>query len=386
MHKYIHRNIENFLQLNLETFPAVVLLGSRQCGKSTLIKKMATNLSDFLYLDLQNYQDLNRLSDLNLFFTSNDHATICLEEVQLLPEIFSHLRSEIDRNRRNGKFILLGSASQELIQKTSESLAGRVGLITLTPFTFYELDKTDSFTMQSHWLRGGYPDSYLASSDEASDLWRVNFIRTYIERDIPQLGIQITALQLRRLLTMLAHGQGQMINLSKLGELFGTSHTSIRRYIDLFEQTFIVRTLQPFETNIKKRLVKTPKLYLRDSGLLHNLLSLANFNQLLGHPIVGSSWEGYVIENITTKYPDYQAFFYRTSSGDEIDLILEKGNERIAIECKVSSAPTLTKGFWNSIEIIKPTKSFIVVPIDTLYELKQNVWVTGLKQLALGNG
>ena len=383
MHEYIHRNIENFLQLNLETFPAVVLLGSRQCGKSTLIKKLATNLPDFLYLDLQNYQDLNRLSDLNLFFISNDHATICLDEVQLLPEIFSHLRSEIDRNRRNGKFILLGSASQELIQKTSESLAGRVGLVTLTPFTFYELDKTDSFTMQSHWLRGGYPDSYLTASDEASDLWRVNFVRTYIERDIPQLGIQIPALQLRRLLTMLAHSQGQMLNLSKLGELFGTSHTSIRRYIDLFEQTFIVRSLQPFETNIKKRLVKTPKLYLRDSGLLHHLLAISNFNQLLGNPIVGSSWEGYVIENITTKYPDYQAFFYRTSSGDKIDLILEKGNERIAIECKVSSAPTLTKGFWNSIEIIKPTKSFIIVPIDTLYELKQNVWVTGLKQLAL---
>lgn len=383
MHEYIHRDLENFLQLNLETFPAVVLLGSRQCGKSTLIKKLATNLPDFLYLDLQNYQDLNRLSDLNLFFTSNDHATICLDEVQLLPEIFSHLRSEIDRNRRNGKFILLGSASQELIQKTSESLAGRVGLVTLTPFTFYELDKTDSFTIQSHWLRGGYPDSYLAASDEASDLWRVNFVRTYIERDIPQLGIQIPALQLRRLLTMLAHGQGQILNLSKLGELFGTSHTSIRRYIDLFEQTFIVRSLQPFETNIKKRLVKTPKLYLRDSGLLHHLLAISNFNQLLGNPIIGSSWEGYVIENITTKYPDYQAFFYRTSSGDEIDLILEKGNERIAIECKVSSAPTLTKGFWNSIEIIKPTKSFIIVPIDTLYELKQNVWVTGLKHLAL---
>ena len=230
-------------------------------------------------------------------------------------------------------------------------------------------------------LSAGQIYSYLAENDLISNLWRTNFIRTYIERDIPQLGIQIPALQLRRLLTMLCHIQGQIINLSKLGESLGTSHTTIRRYIDLLEQTFIIRTLLPFESNIKKRLVKSPKIFVRDSGILHQLLAISDFNQLLGNPILGSSWEGYVVENLTAKLFEYSAFFYRTSSGDEMDLVLENGIERIAIECKVSSAPTLSKGFWNAIEAIQPTKTFIVVPIETFYVLKNNIWVTGLEKL-----
>jgi predicted AAA+ superfamily ATPase len=177
---------------------------------------------------------------------------------------------------------------------------------------------------------------------------------------------------------MLSHTHGQLLNLSKLGESMGTSHTTIRRYIDLLEQTFVIRTLLPYETNIKKRLVKSPKIYIRDSGILHQLLDISNFNQLLGNPISGSSWEGYVIENIITKFPDYQAYFYRSASGDEIDLFLIKGHERIAIECKISSAPTLTKGFWNAIEVLQPTKSIVIIPTDTCYEIKKDVWVTGL--------
>ena len=381
MHDYIHRDIEDFIQLNLQTFPAIILLGTRQCGKSTLIKKISTEFESFLYLDLQNYQDLNKLTDINLFFKSNEDVTICLDEVQMLPELFSFLRSEIDNNRRNGRFILLGSASQQIIQKSSESLAGRVGLIHLTPFTFYELNTDATFNLQKHWFRGGYPDSYLAESDIISNLWRANYIRTYIERDIPQLGIQIPALQLRRLLTMLCHIQGQIINLSKLGESLGSSHTTIRKYIDLLEQTFVIRTILPFEPNIKKRLVKSPKVFVRDSGLLHQLLTISDFNQLLGNPVLGSSWEGYVIENITSKLVDYTPFFYRTASGDEMDLILINGDERIAIECKVSSAPKLSKGFWNAIDAIQPTKTFVVVPIETCYELKKDIWVTGMEKL-----
>jgi len=381
MHDYIHRDIEDFIQLNLQTFPAIILLGTRQCGKSTLIKKLSIEFESFLYLDLQNYQDLNKLTDINLFFKSNEDVTICLDEVQMLPELFSFLRSEIDNNRRNGRFILLGSASQQIIQKTSESLAGRVGLIHLTPFTFYELNTDATFNLQKHWFRGGYPDSYLAESDIISNLWRANYIRTYIERDIPQLGIQIPALQLRRLLTMLCHIQGQIINLSKLGESLGSSHTTIRKYIDLLEQTFVIRTILPFEPNIKKRLVKSPKVFVRDSGLLHQLLTISDFNQLLGNPVLGSSWEGYVIENITSKLVDYTPFFYRTASGDEMDLVLIKGDERIAIECKVSSAPKLSKGFWNAIDAIQPTKTFVVVPIETCYELKKDIWVTGMEKL-----
>lgn len=310
---YIERNIESYIKLNLKSFPAVILLGTRQCGKSTLIKKISSEFKSFIYLDLQNYEDLNKLRDLNLFFLANKNSTICLDEVQQLSELFSYLRSEIDRDRINGKFILLGSVSQQLIQKTAESLAGRAGLVTLTPFTFFELYKIDEFEIAKHWFRCGYSDSYLATDSEISKLWLDNYIRTFIERDLPQLGIQIPPLQLRRLLMMLSHIHGQIINLSKLGESLGTSHTTIRKYIDLLEQTFVVKILLPYEVNIKKRLVKSPKIYLRDSGLLHRMLSIDDYNTLLGHPIAGSSWEGYVIENLITEMKDYSPFFYRSA-------------------------------------------------------------------------
>ncbi len=381
MHDYIHRNKEDFLLLNLQTFPAVVILGSRQCGKSTLAKQVSGSLKEFLYLDLQNYTDVARLADLNLFFKSNADRTICIDEVQLMPDLFSFLRSEIDSNRRNGRFILLGSASRDLIQKTSETLAGRVGLIYLTPFTFDELADMPGFSVQKHWFRGGYPDSYLSITDETSSLWRENFIKTYIERDIPQLGIQIPSLQFRRFLAMLSHWHGQVLNLSKIGESLGISHTTVRRYIDLLEQTFVVRTLPVYETNQKKRLVKSPKFYFRDSGLLHQLHSIQDFNNLLSHQVIGASWEGYVIENILARYPDYAASFYRSASGEEVDIVLENHEMRIVVECKVSSAPDPSKGFWRAIDAVKPNMSFIVIPTKADYQLAENVRVVGLNKL-----
>jgi predicted AAA+ superfamily ATPase len=223
MHKLIDRNIESFVNENLNVFPVVTILGPRQCGKSTLVKMLYQNSVNYLYLDLQNLDDLNKLREPMLFFQANQDVTICLDEIQLVPELFSVLRSEIDRNRRPGRFILLGSASQDLIQKTSESLAGRVGLIELTPFTIEEVERNTNFVLNKFWHRGGYPDSYLASSDQGSVLWRENFLRTYVERDIPQLGFKIPALQLRRLLTMCAHNQGQLLNSSKLGESLGVT-------------------------------------------------------------------------------------------------------------------------------------------------------------------
>ena len=235
MHKLIDRNIESFVNENLNVFPVVTILGPRQCGKSTLVKMLYQNSVNYLYLDLQNLDDLNKLREPMLFFQANQDVTICLDEIQLVPELFSVLRSEIDRNRRPGRFILLGSASQELIQKTSESLAGRVGLIELTPFTIEEVKRNPNFVLNKFWHRGGYPDSYLASSDQGSVLWRENFLRTYVERDIPQLGFKIPALQLRRLLTMCAHNQGQLLNSSRLGESLGVTYQTVRRYIDLME-------------------------------------------------------------------------------------------------------------------------------------------------------
>jgi predicted AAA+ superfamily ATPase len=384
MSLYIQRKLKSTLLQYLNIFPAIALLGPRQCGKSTLIKSLKDNL-DLLYLDLQNEADLNKISDPALFFEANTSKIICIDEIQLVPQLFSTLRSEIDKNRTNGKFILLGSASREIIQKTSESLAGRIGLLNLSPFTILEIENEINFELNTFWLRGGFPDSYLAESDVYSEIWRNNYLKTYVERDIPQLGFNIPALQLKRLLTMCAHNQGQLLNSSKFGESLGLTHPTIKRYIDLLEQTFILRTIPAFEVNVKKRLVKAPKVYIRDSGLLHQLLQINSFNDLLGNPIFGSSWEGFVIENIIENMPDWNFFFYRTATGDEIDLILEKGNRRIAIECKASKVPKITKGFWKAHEVLNPEKSYVIAPINEIYPIKENVFVCGITEFLKDN-
>ena len=379
MQDYIQRVLLHQLKKYLTVFPAVAILGPRQCGKSTLVKSLDQHFDGLLYLDMQKESDLNKLSEPEIFFASNADKIICLDEIQLVPKLFSVLRSAIDSNRINGKFILLGSASQDLLQHTSESLAGRIGMLHLSPFLMNELNYLESFNLQKFWLRGGFPNSYLADNDENSAIWLENYIRTYIERDIPQLGFQIPALQLRRLLTMCAHNQGQLLNLSKLAESLGLTHPTIRRYIDLLEQTFIVRTIPPFEINIKKRLVKSPKVFVRDSGILHQLLAIPNFNSLLGNPVFGSSWEGMVLENIIVNMPSWDYFFYRTATGDEIDLLLKKGNQVIAIECKASDAPKVTKGFYRSLEVVKPNRTYIIAPTNDTYQLQENITVIGLE-------
>ena len=379
MQDYIQRVLLHQLKKYLTVFPAVAILGPRQCGKSTLIKSLDQHFDGLLYLDMQKESDLNKLSEPEIFFASNADKIICLDKIQLVTKLFSVLRNAIDSNRINGKFILLGSASQELLQHTSESLAGRIGMLHLSPFLINELNYLESFNLHKFWLRGGFPNSYLADNDENSAIWLENYIRTYIERDIPQLGFQIPALQLRRLLTMCAHNQGQQLNLSKLAESLGLTHPTIRRYIDLLEQTFIVRTIPPFEINIKKRLVKSPKVFVRDSGILHQLLAIPNFNSLLGNPVFGSSWEGMVLENIIVNMPSWDYFFYRTATGDEIDLLLKKGNQVIAIECKASDAPKVTKGFYRSLEVVKPNRTYIIAPTNDTYQLQENITVIGLE-------
>lgn len=379
MHEYIHRQLEPVVLQHLRVFPAVAIFGSRQSGKSTLVKMLTEKIKPFVYIDLQNYEDLNKLSDPNLFFETNRDAVICLDEIQLVPHLFSVLRSAIDKHRNNGRFILLGSASQALIQQSSETLAGRIGLIELSPFLVIELNKEPEYSLNRYWLRGGYPESYLSQTDADSMLWLENFIRTYIERDIPQLGFQIPALQLRRLLMMSAHNQGQLLNASKLGEALGLTHPTIRRYIDLLEQTYILRTLQPFEANVKKRLVKSPKVYVRDSGILHRLLMISDFNSLMGNPVFGASWEGLVIENVIVNMPDWTPFFYRTANGNEMDLVLIRGNRKIAIECKASSSPQLTKGWWDALNDINPDNAFVIAPISgSAYQINKQVTVASL--------
>ena len=371
MQKYISRSAESAVKQFLSIFPAVAILGARQCGKSTMIKMMSGNLSSFLYLDLQNPDDFNKLSEPMLFFEANRKSTICLDEIQQTPDLFSVLRSVIDKDRYPGRFILLGSASKELIQKTSETLAGRVGFINLTPFTADELQV--DYNLHHHWFRGGFPESYLAENDVNAGFWLDNFIRTFVERDIPQLGFQTPALQIRRFMMMCAHNQGQLLNSSKLGEALGVTHPTVRRYLDMTEQTFIMRCLPPYESNVKKRLVKSPRVYIRDSGILHKLLQIPDFNGLMGHPVLGASWEGFVIENIISRFPDFEYFFYRTSSGNELDLVIQTPTKRIAVECKASTAPQLSKGNWEAISDVKPDETFVIAPISDRYYLKEKI-------------
>ncbi|MDD4148537.1 MAG: ATP-binding protein [Bacteroidales bacterium] len=381
MHAFIERIIRPFIQENLSVFPAVVILGPRQCGKSTLIKRMSDTFNSFEYLDLQNRDDLAKLTEPSLFFKANEDKTICLDEIHLVPNLFSILRSEIDRNRRNSRFILLGSASRDIIQQSSESLAGRIGIIELTPFLISEINEIDSFNLNKFWFRGAYPDSFLAISDSASGLWCENYLRTFVERDIPQLGFQIPSRQLLRMLTMSAHLHGQLFNASKLGESLGLTHPTVKRYLDLLSQTFILRVLEPFDANVKKRLVKSPKVYIRDSGLLHNLLGINDFNDLMGNPIFGASWEGLVIENICSSLRNCKFSFYRSATGDEIDLIIQKQDEIIAIECKASSAPKLNKAFWRAKEVIMPKMTYVVAPVSKKYKIKDDIIVCNLSEI-----
>ena len=375
---YFRRNLELELQKYLKIFPIVAILGPRQCGKSTLVKQLLTTESNAIYLDLQNLEDLNKLQDPRLFFKSNSSKTICLDEIQLVPELFSVLRSIVDEDRQNGKFILLGSASRDLVQKSSESLAGRIGYLNLTPF---QIDEIPSVNLNTFWNRGGFPDSVLAENDEFSSIWRENFLKTYVERDLPQLGFQIPSLQLRRFLMMCAHNQGQLLNLSKLGSSMDLTHPTIRKYIDIFEQTFIMRSLSPFEINVKKRMVKSPKMYVRDNGLLHQLLGIKNNEALFGHPVFGSSWEGLVIEQILSAL-ECPAYFFRTATGDEMDLVIELNGKLIAIECKASTAPQPTKGFYRALEILQPYHTFIVAPITSeSYKLQEKISVCSLKDI-----
>ena len=381
MQELIQRHLQDFVIQNLSIFPAVVILGSRQCGKSTLVKMMAQPENKFLYLDLQNREDLAKLEEPTLLFRNNAEKTICLDEIQLVPDLFPVLRSEIDRDRRPGRFILLGSASQHLVNNSSETLAGRIGIVDLTPFMISEVCDLKNYELEKYWFRGGYPDSFNAVSDEASCLWRENFIRTYIEHDVPMLGFQITSLQMLRMMTMLAHTHGQLVNASKLGESMGVTHPTIRRYIDVLEQTYLVRTLPPYFVNTKKRLVKSPKVYIRDTGLLHQLLSVKNYNDLLGQPVFGSSWEGMVVENVCSSIRNANFSFFRTATGDEIDLVVEKAGKIIAVECKASTAPQPTVGFWKSLEQIQPNEAYIVAPVDSSYEIRNNVIVCNLIEL-----
>ena len=371
------------MQQRLLQYPAVVLLGPRQVGKTTLARTIAAQCPGAMLLDLERESDRAALEQPELFFAAHRDRLLVLDEVQFAPHLFTALRPEIDADRRAGRFLLLGSASRELLRQSGESLAGRAAYVELTPLLAAEV-KSDLPGLQSLWLRGGFPLSHLATDDDASHTWRTDFIRTFLYRDLPEMGLRVPAETMRRFWQMLAHLQGQVFNASQLGlSLGGASHTTATRYLDALVDTMMVRRLPPHLPNIGKRLVKTPKVYLRDSGLLHAMLGLATVRDLQGHAIAGMSWEGFVVEQVAALLPpDAQLSFYRTAAGAEVDLVIEHRSEKVAVEIKFSSAPKPTKGFWQALEDLRIKRAAIVAPVARRYALSEGVDVLPLHDLA----
>lgn len=355
-------------------YPGVVLLGPRQVGKTTLARAIAAEHPDALVLDLERPGDRAQLAEPALFLAQHRHRLVVLDEVQMLPELFTQLRPEIDADRRPGRFLLLGSAGGALLRQRTESLAGRVGCLELTPLLASELP-ADLATLQQLWLRGGFPQAQLAPSDRLSFAWRQDSIQTFLQRDLPQMGVGVAADPLHRFWRMLAHLQGQLFNASQLGmSLGGASHSTATRYLDLLVDTLMVRRLEPLLPNVGKRLVKSSKVYIRDSGLVHALLNIASLSDLQGHPIVGASWEGFVVEQVRALLPPgVEMGFYRTAAGAELDIVVQSGTRRLGIEVKFSAAPTVTKGFWQAVGDLQPEQTVVVAPVARAYPLRSGV-------------
>ncbi len=365
----------------LKQFPAVAILGPRQVGKTTLAKQLAAAHPDTtLYLDLEKPADRNRLADAHSYLQNQQGKRVIIDEVQLMPELFSVLRPLIDEHRRPGRFILLGSASPKLVKGVSETLAGRIAYTELTPVTTTELPANISYNQ--HWFRGGFPESLLAKSDTTAQQWLKAFIRSYVERDLENLfGVNISSVNMHRLWTMLAHVSGNVWNAETFARSLGVTAPTVLRYVDYLEGGFMVNRLQPWFVNTKKRLVKSPKVYVRDTGLLHALLNIHSADEVLSHPVAGASWEGYVLEQIAAlKNPELQLYFYRTHDGAECDAVLVKGIKPVAcIEIKRSNAPVVAKGFLHCIEDLQPNYKGIVTPESETYMAQHNVQVTGLQ-------
>ena len=400
----IERSLYPKLLESLKTFPVVGLVGPRQVGKTSLARQLVAALAQTgksnqgepsaVMLDLERPSDLAKLTEPELFLEPLANRLVVLDEVQLRPDLFPVLRALVDARRTPGRFLILGSAAPALIQQSSETLAGRVEFLELAPLNLNEVNLNEvdldagsdklSARAQTLWSRGGFPDSYLARSDAASMRWREAFVRSYLERDIPQLGIRISAATLRRFWLMLAHYHGQLWNASTLAGSLGVSAPSVRHYLDILESTFMVRVLQPYSANLGKRLVKSPKVYVRDSGLLHALLNLPDRDALLGHPVLGASWEGWVIEQILAQAPDgTRPYFYRTASGNELDLLLElPGGALRAVEIKHSAAPKVGKGFNEALDALKLEKGFVIAQVEAPYPLSQRAQVLPLSRLA----
>ncbi len=381
MQEIIDRHLTDTIKRRLQNNPAVAILGPRQCGKTTLASQIVKKFKQSVYLDLENPCDLAKLDDPLAFFSLHNDDLICLDEIQRAPELFATLRSIIDERGRNCQFLILGSAGRDLIRQSSESLAGRIAFLDLTPFLISEVEAVRKDDIRRFWLRGGFPRSYLATNLNVSFEWRQDFIRTFLERDIGMLGFRMPPARLGRFWKMCAHIHGSLINASKLADSLGVSSHTVRSYMDLLEHTFMVRVLLPDAPNSKKRLVKSPKIYIRDSGILHALLDIRTHDDLLSHPVLGASFEGFAMENILTSANNYEPSFYRTSAGAEIDLILRRGRRTLVFELKSSTVPRVSKGFWNALDDISPDEAYVVAPVKESYPMKGGVTVSPLQEI-----
>ena len=357
--------------------PVTALLGPRQCGKTTLAREFAATRKSTMF-DLESEPDVRRLANPELVLGGLD-GLVVLDEMQRMPRLFAALRVLVDRPNVNARFLILGSASPELVGRASESLAGRVEFIELTGF---DLGETGGDAWRKLWFRGGLPRSYLAASNEDSAAWRDGFIRTFLERDIPQLGITVPAPAMRRFWTMLAHWHGQTWNASELGRAMSFSDKTVRRHLDLLTGTYMVRQLQPWFENTAKRQVKAPKVYLRDLGLLHALLGLADEAALLAHPRVGASWEGFVIEQVMRAMRPNEGWFWGVHSGGELDLLIFHNGRRIGFEAKFSEAPQIAKATGNVASALALDHLFVVCPTPTAYRVDERITVLPVTEAA----
>lgn len=368
-------NLSDFLNY----FKIIGILGPRQVGKTTYARQLMAMYPErvFEYIDLESHEDNRKLADAETWLKQQQGKTVVIDEIQQRPELFGLLRSVADKSREKGQFIILGSASPDIIQKAGQTLAGRVHYVFLTPFTLQEVGVVNLY---QHWVRGGYPDSWLAPGDNLSLTWRKDYIEGFVYRDLGSMGFGITPATMQRLLQMLGHLHGSILNKAIIANSLGVSSTLVTTYIDILTGSFMVRQLQPYFVNVGKRLVKSPKIYLADSGILHALHYVGNYVDLSGHPIAGMSWEGYVIEEIRKAAgQQWQYFFYRTHNGAECDLFcITNSGKKLAIEIKLSNSPSISKGFYQSIEDLKPDESFVIVPTVTAYRQKDGITITGL--------
>ena len=378
---YHLRHVEAALLDSLKNFPVTAITGPRQCGKSTLVKQFVKGnkrWADYIYLDLERPSDMQKLDNAEWFLGSCREKLVCIDEIQRMPELFPLIRSLVDEWGRPGCFLILGSASRELLKQSSESLAGRVSYKRLTPFLWNEIEGKRS--MERYFFAGGFPRSLLARNSEVSYQWREDFIATFLERDLLQWR-EFTPAAMGRLWRMLAHVNGQTVNYSTLAASLGISSVSVKNYVELLASTYMVEIVPPWFSNLGKRLVKAPKVYIADSGITAALLGLHSFEELSGHPVFGAAWEQIVLANLRGWYPNAEICYYRTSNGSEVDFVVNIDGVVYVIECKASFSPVLSKGNYLAFEDIAPRHTFVVIPAAKGWPLKPGIDVVSLGEL-----